>query len=361
MPQTSSSFSFSESAVAELRELVGEIAHQALHVDLAQKRRRFAHHHRALTERLDHQAQFGQLVDTRGQPRDAAFVELDHFGQEQDLARDAGRGDRRFHALVNQPLMRRMLIDDDDAVIGLGDDIGLVQLRPRRAQRELRRFFSQRTRPAARPALARAAAPDKAAALRRSRATAQNPADAQTARNAAGRRYRHRHRTGARKEASAASATVVEARWPALAIAWRSAPTIRPRTSDASRKRTSAFAGWTLTSTFRRAVEEQRHHRVAIARQKILIRATHRAGEQLVAHRPAVDEEILVARRGAVERRQAGKAGQTKAFARGVDLASRCRRIPCRAPRRGASAGRRCRSDRARPRRAATGCDPHRR
>jgi hypothetical protein len=31
--------------------------------------------------------------------------------------------------------MRRMLVDDDDAVRGLRDDIGRMQLRPRRAER----------------------------------------------------------------------------------------------------------------------------------------------------------------------------------------------------------------------------------
>jgi hypothetical protein len=44
-------------------------------------------------------------------------------------------------------------------------------------------------------------------------------------------------------------ATVVDARCPAPARAWRSAPTISPRTSPASRKRTSALAGCTFTST----------------------------------------------------------------------------------------------------------------
>ena len=32
---------------------------------------------------------------------------------------------------------------------------------------------------------------------------------------------------------------------------------------------------------------------MAVARQEIGIGAAHRAGEQLVAHRPAVDEQIL--------------------------------------------------------------------
>ena len=59
-----------------------------------------------------------------------------------------------------------------------------------------------------------------------------------------------------------------------------------------------------------RPVEKQRHDRMAVARQDVLIGAAHRADQQLVAHRPAVDEEILVARQAAVEGRQAGEAGQ---------------------------------------------------
>ena len=68
-----------------------------------------------------------------------------------------------------------------------------------------------------------------------------------------------------------------------------------------------------------RRLEEQRHHRMAVARQEILVGAAHGAGQQLVAHRPAVDEEILVLAGRPVERRQAGEAAQAKALAVGVD------------------------------------------
>ena len=68
-----------------------------------------------------------------------------------------------------------------------------------------------------------------------------------------------------------------------------------------------------------RRLEEQRHHGMAIARQEILVGAAHGAGEQLVAHRPAVDEEILVLAGRPIERRQAGEARQPEALAVGVD------------------------------------------
>ncbi len=47
---------------------------------------------------------------------------------------------------------------------------------------------------------------------------------------------------------------------------------------------------------------------MAVARQIIGIGAAHRAEQQLVAHRPAVDEEILAERIGAREGRQRGEA-----------------------------------------------------
>src|SRR5579872_5009775 len=44
----------------------------------------------------------------------------------------------------------------------------------------------------------------------------------------------------------------------------------------------------------RRPIEEESHHRMTIAREEILIRTAHRASQELVAYRAAIDEEILV-------------------------------------------------------------------
>jgi hypothetical protein len=56
-----------------------------------------------------------------------------------------------------------------------------------------------------------------------------------------------------------------------------------------------------------RPVEKQCHDRVAIPRQHVLIGPAHRADEQSVAHRPAVDDEILIARQSTVQGRQASE------------------------------------------------------
>ena len=58
---------------------------------------------------------------------------------------------------------------------------------------------------------------------------------------------------------------------------------------------------------------------MAVARQIIGIGPAHRAEQQLVAHRAAVDEQILPERIGAREGRQAGKALDAHALALGLD------------------------------------------
>ena len=55
-----------------------------------------------------------------------------------------------------------------------------------------------------------------------------------------------------------------------------------------------------------RELEEQRQHRVAVAREHVGVGAAHRADEQPVLHRAAVDEQVLVVGDAAVEGRQAG-------------------------------------------------------
>jgi hypothetical protein len=87
---------------------------------------------------------------------------------------------------------------------------------------------------------------------------------------------------------------VVAARWPAAASAWRSGADDQP-----AHQRGVAEAHLGLgrmdvdVDRVGRQLEEERHHGVAVARQEILVGAAHRALQQPIAHRPAVDEEIL--------------------------------------------------------------------
>ena len=69
----------------------------------------------------------------------------------------------------------------------------------------------------------------------------------------------------------------------------------------------------------RREVDEERRHGVAPAVQEVRIGRAHGAVQQAVAHRPAVDEEVLVLRAGAVEGGERRVAGEMHALAFGVD------------------------------------------
>ena len=254
-PQTSSSRSFSASASPFSARSSAMSRTRPCDVGLAEQRRRLAHQHRAGAEGLEHQAERGQLVGRAPATRSAsAGSSSTTSGISSAWRATPPLGHRGLHPLVDQPLVGGVLVDDDHAVAGLGDDVGLVHLGPRRAQRivdagrttgagvalgdgRTRRRGSAVPKPAA------------AAARRGDRrdGRCQPPAPGASSR-------RRRGGAACRPEAAQRRAgTVVEARWPAPASAWRRAPTIRPRTRPGSRKRTSALAGWTLTSTMRRS------------------------------------------------------------------------------------------------------------
>ena len=70
-------------------------------------------------------------------------------------------------------------------------------------------------------------------------------------------------------------------------------------------------------NAIRRYVEKQRHHRVTVAREKILIGAPYGADQQPVLHRAAVDKQILGAGIAAVQGRSTGLPAAPDAAALG--------------------------------------------
>ena len=68
-----------------------------------------------------------------------------------------------------------------------------------------------------------------------------------------------------------------------------------------------------------RDLQEQRQHRMAIARQHVGIGAAHRADQQTVLHRAAIDEQVLVIGHPAVEGRQARHPGEPRRSALQID------------------------------------------
>ena len=123
--------------VAFFREEVGDVLDETLAVDLAEQRRRLAHQHGAGAERLERQAERRKFVERRRKRVHARLVEIDDGGDQQHLSRDAGLLALAFELLVDEALMRRVLVDDDEAVARLRDDVGFVQLRARGAERRL--------------------------------------------------------------------------------------------------------------------------------------------------------------------------------------------------------------------------------
>src|SRR5437899_1172002 len=76
-----------------------------------------------------------QPLDVGELDLDVGLVELDDLGDEQELPRHPGLLQRGLQALVDEPLMGGVLIDDDEAVAGLRHDVGLVYLGASGAER----------------------------------------------------------------------------------------------------------------------------------------------------------------------------------------------------------------------------------
>ena len=98
------------------REVGGEIAHQAGEIALRDNGRRFAHQHRAGAEALDDKAEpgelFGMIVDERRRVR----VEIDDQRRKQRLPLDRAALTLALELLVDNALVRGVLVDDDEAV-----------------------------------------------------------------------------------------------------------------------------------------------------------------------------------------------------------------------------------------------------
>ena len=238
--------------------VLGKIARERHGVDLAQHRRRLAHRDRARPERLDHEAEALQFFGARHQPLGVGGIELDDLGNQQDLPRDARLLERGLHALVDQPLMRGVLIDDHQPVAGLRDDVGVVHLRAGGAERTVeqigrglghldaggrgRRADVERGLRGFGEARLRRRSPCRHRAARRQRPRRRAPPVERAAARAVPpggtRRWSRCRRWSRRAALSRASASLSECM-------------SSERTSVESRKRTSVLAGCTFTSTSR--------------------------------------------------------------------------------------------------------------
>ena len=113
----------------------GEIANQAGEVPLRDDRRRLAHDDRAWAESLDEETERSELPGVRVDEGRRIRLEVDDERVQQRLPLDALPLALAFQFLVDDALMRRVLVNDDDFVRRLGDDVAVVHLRPRRPER----------------------------------------------------------------------------------------------------------------------------------------------------------------------------------------------------------------------------------
>ena len=176
--------------------MLGKIANEPAAVDLAEQRRRLAQRHRAGAEGFEHEAVARKLVGARHEPLDVGLVEFDDFRDQQDLPRDAGFVERGLEPLIDDALVRGVLIDDDEPVARLRHDIGLVDLRARGAERMIEKIgggrlgfgFFARIRRANRRQVRRRRRPPAPLRRSRRRATARKSAVDRWAATSAGSR-----------------------------------------------------------------------------------------------------------------------------------------------------------------------------
>ena len=227
--------------------VLGEIAHQRLRIRFAEHRGRFRNRDRAGAEGLEHEAEAGKLSRARGEPFNVGLIELDDLGDEQDLSSDAVTLEGGLHALVDDTLVRGVLIDDHDAVARLRHDVSLMQLRARSAERSVdeigRGFCGDPCVRGGRAGIERGLcgfgkAGERSRALRRKRRRG-TPVPA-----APGAKIRPERRNG--RLAAGRRAALCVTRQRLLERAHDQA-----RTKPQSRKRTSVLAGCTFTSTSR--------------------------------------------------------------------------------------------------------------
>ena len=215
-------------------------------------------------------------------------VELDHLGQQQRLPPDPALAQLGLQPLVDDALVRGMLVDQDQAALGLGQDPAAVQLGARGTQRVvlvgLGRGLVAARGPTARPPRgppAAGPAPSRAPGSAR-------PGPAPVAAR------------GPARKAPRAAPPAAALRWPCSARARFSAPITRPRTRPGVAKAHLGLGRVDVdVDQLRRQLEEQGRHRLAVVEQQVAVGGAQGLLQQPVLDRAAVDEQMLLrARRG---------------------------------------------------------------
>lgn len=119
---------------AQLGDLPGKIRKQSCRIGVSEGGWDGSYQHCRRTKALKLETHGGKLGSSGLKPITIRLVEFDDFGHQERLPCDRTGRTGRSHALEHQPLVSRMLIDDDQAVFGLGHDIGCGHLTARDTQ-----------------------------------------------------------------------------------------------------------------------------------------------------------------------------------------------------------------------------------
>jgi hypothetical protein len=120
--------------VAQIGQFIQHVADQGGRTDGAKDGGGLAHGNRAAAKGFDGQAKTMQIGGGVQNPRGIIRRQFNDFGDQQRLRGDARVGHLAFQPFIDQPFMRGMLIDDDDALRRLGDDVVFMHLRAGRPQ-----------------------------------------------------------------------------------------------------------------------------------------------------------------------------------------------------------------------------------
>ena len=304
---------------AELGDFSGEVGEQRGDIGFAERGGDRADEHRGRAEALDVESEVGQAGGGLLEPVAIDLVEFDAFGDQQHLARDLAVGAGGAHPFEHEPFVRGMLVDDDQAVLGLGDDIGLCDLAAGDAERvggdgrgggfgaggggevgEVKALVVERSRA---PGGGRGPA-----SLCLSRWVVAFAGMTDRGGFTRGPLHRRRHLL--------ARGTAVTGCLERLPQSPDDQPAHRGGVAEADFGLGGMDVDVDLASG---QLDEQRGDRVAVAREQVAVGGAQGPHEQPVLHRTRVDEQELLVGHAAVEGRQADHPGEPQLITDMVD------------------------------------------
>ena len=117
-------------------QAIGEVADQAIDIGLAREGRGFAHGDGAGAEAFEIEPEAFQLGRRFFEAGAILLGQFDDHRDQLGLAGDRAGGELGLEALIDQPLMGGVLVDQQQAIGVLGDDEIFEHLRPGGAERE---------------------------------------------------------------------------------------------------------------------------------------------------------------------------------------------------------------------------------